>query len=363
MAAARTGDGGKGSATPRYTLRQLEYFVAVAEAGSVTGAAQAVHLSQSALSTALVELERALDVQLLLRHHAKGVTLTAAGRQLLVASRRLLKQAAELADEARGLGEEITGRLDLACFGVLAPYILPELLAEAAVRLPLLQITTSEVDLAELVDGVAGGRYELAIGYDLVDDPRLVTTRLCTLRPYVLLPHGHRLVSAGRVELAELVDDPLALLDLPHSRDYFVGLFQSAGLSPTVRFRSTSAQTCRALVARGLAYTILNAPPRDDAGADTHAGIAVEIADEAPSLDVALMRAAGVRPPRRLSAVAELVDDLVARGAIASIFGADRTRATAVRLFPTLPDIVDRPPSAHASGNVPSPLGSTGDHP
>ena len=55
-----------------YTLRQLEYFVAVAEAGSVTAAAAAVHLSQSAMSTALADLERALDVQLLLRHHARG---------------------------------------------------------------------------------------------------------------------------------------------------------------------------------------------------------------------------------------------------------------------------------------------------
>ena len=74
-----------------YTLRQLEYFVAVAEAGSVTAAAAAVHLSQSAMSTALADLERALDVQLLLRHHARGVTLTAAGEQLVVASRQLLE--------------------------------------------------------------------------------------------------------------------------------------------------------------------------------------------------------------------------------------------------------------------------------
>lgn len=55
-----------------YTLRQLVYFVAVAECGSVTGAVARVHLSQSAMPTALADLERALDVQLLLRHHARG---------------------------------------------------------------------------------------------------------------------------------------------------------------------------------------------------------------------------------------------------------------------------------------------------
>lgn len=307
---------------PQYTLRQLEYFVAVAEAGSVTAAAQSIHLSQSALSTALVELERALNVQLLMRHHARGVTLTPAGEQLLAASRRLLRQATELADEARGLGNEVTGTLHLACFGVLAPYLLPELLAEAAARLPGLEVNTSEVDLAELADGVANGRFELALGYDIVGDQRLETSRLYTLRPYVLLPRTHRLAKRAKVELAELADEPLALLDLPHSRDYFAGMFGSVGLSPTVRFRTTSSETCRAIVARGLAYTVLNARPRDRGGADAQAVVAVDIAHEAPSLDVMLIKAAGVRPTRRMAVMEELINGLVESGSIESMFGA-----------------------------------------
>jgi DNA-binding transcriptional LysR family regulator len=65
-----------------YTLRQLEYFVAVAvaEAGSVTRAAASVHLSQSAMSAALADLENALSVQLLVRHHARGISLTRRAR-------------------------------------------------------------------------------------------------------------------------------------------------------------------------------------------------------------------------------------------------------------------------------------------
>lgn len=304
----------------QYSLRQLEYFVAVAEAGSVTGAAQTLHLSQSALSTALGELERALDVQLLLRHHARGVSLTPAGEHLLGASRRLLRQASELADEAHGLGNEVTGTFHLACFGTLAPHVLPELLAEAANRLPMLAMNTSEVDHAELVDGVVDGRFELAIGYNLAADPRLETTRLHTLRPYVLLPRTHRLARRKSIRLSALADEPLALLDLPHSREYFVGLFDSLGLNPTVRFRSTSAHTCRAIVARGLAYTVLNVRPRADS-ADSEAVVAVAIADQAPALDVVLVRATGVRPTRRMAAVHGLIDDLVRDGSIERMFG------------------------------------------
>ena len=304
----------------RYTLRQLEYFVAVAETGSVTKAAETIHLSQSALSTALVELERALDVQLFLRHHAKGVTLTPAGEQLLLASRRLLQQADELADEAHGLGDEVSGTLHLACFSVLAPYVVPALLAEAANRLPDLELSTSEVDLAELVQGVTSGRFELAVGYDLTSDPLLETRRLTTLRPYVLLPAGHRLAKRKRIRLAELSDEPLALLDLPHSRDYFAGLFQSAGVHPTVRYRSTSTETVRAIVARGLAYTLLNARPRKEPGRPTKRVVEVDIADDAPPLDVVVIWAKDARPTRRALAVQELMNDLVEGGSIQSIF-------------------------------------------
>ncbi|RVU28041.1 LysR family transcriptional regulator [Streptomyces antnestii] len=306
----------------QYTLRQLEYFIAAAEAGTLTGAAQQIHLSQSALSNALVELERGLGVQLFLRHHAKGVTLTTAGEQIFVAGRQLLKQAAELAEEAHGLGSEVSGTLHLACFGVLAPYILPDLLAEAAARLPGLTITTSEVDLAELVEGVVSGRFELAIGYDLTADPRLEKELLHSLSPYALFPHDHPLAGRGKVALAELRDEPMALLDLPHSRDYFADMFHSLGIQPTVRFRSTSAETCRAIVARGLAYTLLNAKPQGVGKDEARRVVAVDVADDAPPLDVALIKAAAVRPTRRMAEVQSLVRDLLRKGAIRSMFEA-----------------------------------------
>lgn len=141
------------------------------------GAAARVHLSQSAMSAALADLERALDVQLLLRHHARGVTRTAAGEQLLAASRRLLAQADELKSEAHGLGYGLAGTLPIGCFGVLAPYALPELIATCADRYPQLRLATHEVDLDALAEGVLSGRFELGLGYELAPDPRLAVDR------------------------------------------------------------------------------------------------------------------------------------------------------------------------------------------
>jgi DNA-binding transcriptional LysR family regulator len=298
-----------------YTLRQLEYFVAVAESGSITGAAARVHLSQSAMSTALAELERTLDVQLLLRHHARGVTLTEAGEQLLIASRRLLAQAEELRSEAHGLGYGLAGVLSIGCFEVLAPYVLPELIATCAERYPQLRLDPREVDLDALAEGVLSGRFELGLGYELAPDPRLVVERVFSLPPYALLPAGHRLADRTKIRLAQLAGEPLALLDLPQSRDYFRSMFAAAGLEPNIRYWSSSVETLRALVGYGLAYTLLNLRSAVAASLDGHPVVSVALDGDGTPLEVVLVTAAGSRPTRRAAAIAALSTEVLRRRA------------------------------------------------
>ena len=298
-----------------YTLRQLEYFVEVAESGSITGAAARVHLSQSAMSTALADLERALDVQLLLRHHARGVTLTPAGEQLLTASRRLLAQAGELKSEAHGLGYGLAGVLSIGCFGVLAPYVLPDLIATCAERYPQLRLDTHEVDLDELAEGVLRGRFEFGLGYELAPDPRLAVDRVFTLPPYALVPAGHRFAGRAEVRLTELAAEPLALLDLPQSRDYFRSMFAAAGVEPDIRYRSSSVETLRALVGHGLAYTLLNLQPAVATSLNGHPVVSLALADGGTPLEVVLVTAAGSRPTRRAAAVAALSTEVLRRSA------------------------------------------------
>ncbi len=93
------------------SLRQLDYFVIAAEIGTMTGAAQRLHVSQSAVSLGIAELERQLGVQLLLRCKAKGLTLTEAGRLLLPGARALLARAEKLQTGMREIGRTPAGRL------------------------------------------------------------------------------------------------------------------------------------------------------------------------------------------------------------------------------------------------------------
>ncbi|MFZ0323968.1 MAG: LysR family transcriptional regulator [Actinomycetes bacterium] len=295
---------------PSYTLRQLEYFVAIAETGSVTGAAARVHLSQSAMSTALADLERTLAVQLVMRHHARGITLTAAGAELLVAARQMLSQADDLQSLASHLGGEVTGKLHLGCFAILAPYVLPELLTAMAVELPGIELETTEEPLDALTAGLVQGRLELALGYDLDDEPRLVQQLLFTVAPHVVLPAGHKLAKRRRVTLAALAEEPMVLLDLPHSRDYFARLFAAAKVQPHIAHRTHSAELARALVARGTGYTLLNLRAQNPMSLEglpySVTPLDVPLPKAEADLRVVLMSVAGARPSRRSQAVAEL---------------------------------------------------------
>lgn len=301
---------------PDYTLRQLEYFVAVAESGSVTGAAQRVHLSQSAMSTALSDLERVLGVQLLVRHHARGVSLTAAGEDLLSDARALLRQAQELESAATQHGSGVTGRVTLGCFAILAPYVMPRLLHEVGERLPGVELATTEEALDGLAEGLRHGRLELTLGYDLGHSAGVRQRALFSVPPHVVLPTEHRLAGKRSVSLPQLDGEPMVLLDLPHSRDYFARLFDAAGVVPDVRYRTHSAETARALVARGMGYTVLNLQAAHHVSLEGDPYAVVPLTSSLPreesDLRVVLASSEGNRLTRRAQAVAEVVHDLYA---------------------------------------------------
>jgi DNA-binding transcriptional LysR family regulator len=295
---------------PNYTLRQLEYFVAVAETGTVTAAAAKVHLSQSAMSTALADLERLLGVQLVMRHHARGITLTTAGSTLLTEARLLMRQADDLQSLAAGLGGDVGGRLTFGCFAILAPYVLPEILAAAARELPGLALDTTEEPLDQLTAGILDGRLELGLGYDLGLDGSVDTEVLFTVAPHVVLPVGHRFARRKRLRLSALVDEPMVLLDLPHSRDYFARLFEAAGVRPDIRHRTHSAELARAVVARGGACAVLNLRPPSNVSLEglPYAAVPLDVPLPASESDlrVVLMNAPTAQRTTRAQAVADL---------------------------------------------------------
>ena len=242
-----------------YTLKQLHYFVAAGEAGSVTRAAERVHVSQPSISAAIAHLEEVFGLQLFIRHHAQGLSLTPAGGRLLGEARRLLTQAEGLHQYASELGQSLSGTLEVGCFITLAPIVMPPLIKELSGRYPKLAIRCLEAHHEELLASLLQGRFEVALSYDLEMDQAFRFEPIASFPPYAILPPGHRLAKRKRISLKLLVDEPMILLDLPHSRDYFRSIFLTQGLEPRVAQVTGSPHMVRGLVANGFGYSLLNA--------------------------------------------------------------------------------------------------------
>jgi DNA-binding transcriptional LysR family regulator len=111
----------------QFTLKQLSYFVAAGESGSILKAAENIHVSQPSISNAIAHLESVFQLQLFIRHHAQGMSLTTAGSQIMEQAKRLLRDADELNGFAGKLSDQVFGSINSGCFIPLAPIVTPEL--------------------------------------------------------------------------------------------------------------------------------------------------------------------------------------------------------------------------------------------
>jgi DNA-binding transcriptional LysR family regulator len=303
----------------RFTLRQLEYFIATCDAGSVTEASLNIPVAQSSVSTAIAQLESALGVQLLIRHHAQGVSTTPAGRQFLAQARALLMQADELERSAAELTEDISGTLELGCLVSLAPLVLARLCQSFMRKYPGVAVSMTEAGQDELMNGLRLGQLTTALTYDLELPDDIVFGQLASLPPYALFAADHQLASRPQVTIAELATEPLVMLDLPLSRDYFRGLFLAAELEPTVVQRSPHVEVVRALVGNGFGYTILNAHPQNSTALDGRPLAQVAIAGPTRPMAVGLATLCATRPTRLAQAFAEHCQQAVAAAEIPAL--------------------------------------------
>ena len=248
----------------RFSLRQLEYFVACVDHGSTARAAGALNVSQPTISIAVNKLESELGVQLLRRHHSQGVTATANAESILHSARALLAHATDLQSQIMTKGDTISGELKLGSFSTLASSILPRLINSFSSKHPEIQLKITEGTQVELLEGLNSGQLEMALLYDLDLPASIERTKLTALTPHAVLPPGHPLSTQADVDIADLAGEPFILLDVPPSREYFLGLFKSVGLEPNILHSSPSLELVRGLVGYGLGFSLLVTRPASD---------------------------------------------------------------------------------------------------
>ncbi len=233
-------------------LRQLRYFVTLAEELHFGRAAAREHIVQSALSQQLQRLERELGVRLLDRstHH---VGLTSAGAAFLVEARQILDQVERAARVARSAAET-SSRLRVGIID--AGYdSMPQILHEVQGRYPDLVIHQVEASVPDQYQQLLDGRLDVGIGRATLAPPG-VASHLFRQDPLgVLVPGGHRFTALDGVPVATLAEEPLLLAEdgqAPEFNQFVVDLCRSAGFTPTV-YEGTveSVRAAAALVASG----------------------------------------------------------------------------------------------------------------
>jgi DNA-binding transcriptional LysR family regulator len=294
----------------RYTLRQLEAFVAVAEQGSLTAASEKLHVSQSAVSGAINNLERAFGAQLTIRRKAHGVSLTSAGRYVLDRSKGLLNAASDLELHASDAGAELRGALTLGCYRTLAPTVLAGLIDQYSRRHPLVELDFFDGPQSEIQARLLAGRLDLAVAYDLALPAELQRKRLYNAAPSIVLSADHPLASRPSLGLADVADEPMILLDVDPSRENTMMMFSSAGLRPNIRFRTTDYEVTRSLVGRGMGYAILMQQP---AANQTYEGRPLVVHQMTPAIrtvPVSIVWPEYVMPSQSAAAMVALASEL-----------------------------------------------------
>ncbi|KRC15932.1 MULTISPECIES: LysR substrate-binding domain-containing protein [unclassified Acidovorax] len=243
------------------SLRQLEYFVAAAQHGGAARAAHALCVSQPSISKAIADLEALWNEALFVRRHARGLDLTAAGRLRQREAQVLLEKARALEGPRR---EEEAGLLRVGCLSTLAPRYLPEILVRMRAKHPQVEIEMHEADTETLVQMLERGALDTALLYDLGLARAVRLEAVTSFAPYALLPAGHALATRSSLQLSTLAQEPFILINLPHSREYFLSLFRQAGVTPRIAHQTPSIEMVRSLVANGLGVSVLTTRPVRD---------------------------------------------------------------------------------------------------
>jgi LysR family transcriptional regulator, hydrogen peroxide-inducible genes activator len=245
------------SAPHAFTLRQLQYIVAVADELSFRRAAARCHVSQPSLSSQLAQVEEALGVQLFERTH-KRVIVTAVGREVIARTRRLLVDADELQRGAQRAADPLSGTVRLGIVATIAPYLLPVITVPLRKELGRLRIEWVEDKTEALVQKLADGRIEgavVALEADLGD----VQKEVLATDPFFLVmrPEHPLAASKGGVTASELRGQELLLLEDGHCfRDQALEVCSRAGANER-EFRATSLSTLVQVIVGGGGATFL----------------------------------------------------------------------------------------------------------
>jgi DNA-binding transcriptional LysR family regulator len=295
----------------RYTLRQLEYFTAVGECGSIAAASEKVNVSSPSISAAVAQLEEEFGLALFVRKHAQGLSLTTAGQRLMEQSQKVLREAEMLTSMAGDISGNVQGPLSVGCLLTFAQFILPKVRHSFQELYPDVRMRQEELNQAEIFSQIRRAELDIALTYDLDIPADLEFTPLVDLPPYVLAAADHPLAGRDEVSVEDLRDHAMVLLDLPLSSEYFLSFFSERGLKPKIAERTRDMGVVRSLVANGFGYSILNIRPLSDRSPDGGKLAFIPLKGEVRPMRMGLITARGAGGTSTVKAFVKHCQDII----------------------------------------------------
>ncbi|WP_405475164.1 LysR family transcriptional regulator [Streptomyces canus] len=242
-------------------LERLRTLDALARHGSVSGAAEGLHITTSAVSQQMSKLEREVGQQLLAKN-GRGVRLTDAGRLLADHAARILSQVELAQSDLEAQRGQVVGELRLAAFPTAARGLFPAALAGLRSAHPGLRISSSEMEPESSVLAVIRGDYDLAVVLDWYNKPLpmpdgLVKASIVDDTADVAMPATHRHAHRSEVDLEDFADDDWVTWgESEFCHEWLMHTLRSKGIEPRVAHRAEEHPTQIALVGAGLGVCV-----------------------------------------------------------------------------------------------------------
>jgi len=241
------------------SLRQIRYFIGVADAGQVSSAANALNVSQSAVSLAIKDLEAELGVRLFTRT-STGLTLTREGHRFLSHAGNIEGAVSDALRSMRADSPEVTGEIRLGITYTLSGYFIFPMLARFRRSYPGITIDIVETERPALESLVRDGGVDVALllTSNLSDRRRIASETICRSRRRLWLSSAHPLLDRARITMADIAREPYVMFQADEADESARKHWAKAKLEPNVAFRTDALEAVRSMVAEGLAVTILS---------------------------------------------------------------------------------------------------------
>ncbi|KZM51671.1 LysR family transcriptional regulator [Labrenzia sp. OB1] len=290
------------------SLRQIRYFIAVANMGQVSRAAVELNVSQSAVTTAIKHLEDIVGVPLFDRH-AGGMTLTFEGNIFLDHGRRVTAAVQEAVQSPRRSRETVKGTLRLAMTYTVAGYYIPPYLERFSQAFPRVKLQLTEAPRTAIEDGLVSGTFDLAVMLtsNILDQEGLAYDTLLQSRRRLWVSSQHPLLERPSVSLSDVANEPYIMLTVDEASNTAQRYWNRTSYRPGTKFRTSSVEAVRSMVAGGMGVTILSDMVYRPWSLDGRRVEVISLSDAIPTMDVGLAWAASIDQQPAVAAFREFM--------------------------------------------------------